>query len=72
MGWSTTPHEEGVPIDESDWVEGGMPRESYASPWEAASPKHAALVRRQGRLEELFVQTVVDALKTYFEPPNQE
>ncbi|WP_154670824.1 hypothetical protein [Halalkaliarchaeum desulfuricum] len=47
-----------------------MHRRSYASPWALASPKHAALVRRQGRLEESFVQTVVDALETYLEPPN--
>jgi len=46
-----------------------MPRQSYASPWSVASPKHAALVRRQGRLEESFVQTVVDTMKTYLEPP---
>ena len=66
---TTTPHEPAVAIEASDWVEGGMPRQSYASPWSVASPKHAALVRRQGRLEESFVQTVVDATKTYLEPP---
>jgi hypothetical protein len=44
---TTTPHDEGVPLDDSDWVEGGMPRQSYASPWAVASPKHAAIVRRQ-------------------------
>lgn len=49
-----------------------MPQQSYASPWAVASPKHAALVRRQGRLEESFVRTVVDALETYLEPPTQE
>ena len=65
----TTTHEPAVAIEASDWVEGGMPRQSYASPWSVASPKHAALVRRQGRLEESFVQTVVDAMKTYLEPP---
>ena len=66
---TTTPHEPAVAIEASDWVEGGMPRQSYASPWSVASPKHAALVRRQGRLEKSFVQTVVDAMKTYLEPP---
>jgi len=29
---TTTPHDEGVPLDDADWVEGGMPRQSYASP----------------------------------------
>jgi hypothetical protein len=37
-----------------------------------ASPKHAAIVRRQGRLDELFVRTVVDALGTYLEPPAED
>jgi mRNA-degrading endonuclease toxin of MazEF toxin-antitoxin module len=68
---TTTSHDEGVPIDDSDWAEGGMPRRSFASPWTVASPKHAALVRRQGRLEESFVRTVVDALQGYLAPPDQ-
>jgi len=69
---TTTPHDEGIPLDDADWVEGGMPRQSYASPWAVASPKHAAIVRRQGRLDESVVQTVVDALEHYLEPPIEE
>lgn len=46
-----------------------MPRQSYASPWVVASPKHASVVRRQGRLTESFVRTVVDALGSYLAPP---
>ncbi|WP_280537889.1 hypothetical protein [Halopenitus sp. POP-27] len=63
---ATTPHDEGIPLADADWVEGGMPRQSYAS------PKHAAIVRRQGRLKESFVQTVVDALGSYLEPPGDD
>ena len=69
---TTTPHDEGVPLDDADWIEGGMPRQSYASPWVVASPKHAAIVRRQGRLTESFVRTVVDALGHYLEPPTEK
>ena len=47
----TTPHDEGIPLDDADWVEGGMPRQSYASPWTVASVKHAAIVQRQSRLD---------------------
>ena len=25
----TTPHNEGIPLDDADWIEGGMPRQSY-------------------------------------------
>lgn len=46
-----------------------MPRQSYASPRSSVSPKHAALVRRHGRLDEGFVQTVVEEMATYLEPP---
>jgi len=49
-----------------------MPRRSYASPWSVASPKHAAIVRRQGRLEESFVQTVIEEMQTYLDPPERE
>jgi hypothetical protein len=49
-----------------------MPRQSYASPWAVASPKHAAIVQRQGRLDESFVRTVVDALEIYLHPPTDE
>jgi mRNA-degrading endonuclease toxin of MazEF toxin-antitoxin module len=67
---TTTAHDGAVAIDDSDWIGGGMPRQSYASPWVVASPKHASGVRRQGRLTESFVQTVVDALGSYLAPPD--
>ncbi|WP_135536410.1 type II toxin-antitoxin system PemK/MazF family toxin [Halostella pelagica] len=66
---TTTPHDATVPIESADWVEGGMPKQSYASPWAVASPKHAAIVRRQGRLQEDFVQTVIETMQTYLDPP---
>ena len=68
---TTTAHNAGIPIDDADWIEGGMPRQSYTSPWTVASPKHAALVRRQGRLTESFVQRVVAAVESYLEPPTE-
>ena len=66
---TTMPHDAAVPIEDSDWVEGGRPRQSYASPWAIASPKRAALVQRQGRLTEPFVQTVVGEMASYLQPP---
>lgn len=66
---TTTPHDATVQIESDDWVEGDMPRQSYASPWAIASPKHAAIVRRQGQLQEDFVQTVIETMQTYLEPP---
>lgn len=66
---TTTPHDATIPIEAADWVEGGMPKQSYASPWAVASPKHAAIVRRQGRLQEDFVQSVIETMQMYLEPP---
>lgn len=53
----------GVQLKNNDWVEARILRQSYDSPWEVASPKHPAIVRRQGRLEKLFVQTIVGLSK---------
>lgn len=66
---TTTPHDATVPIEADDRVEGGMPRQSYASPWSIASPKRDVIVRRQGRLRESFVQTVIESMQTYLDPP---
>ena len=68
---TTSPHEGTVLIEPEDWIEGGMPRQSYASPWSTASPKHAAVIRRQGRLREEFVQKVIGAMQIYLEPPSE-
>ncbi|MFC7131100.1 hypothetical protein [Haloferax chudinovii] len=67
---TTTPHDETIPIAEDDWVDGGIPRQSYASPWAVASPKHAAVLRRQERLTESFVQFVIEGMQTYLESPS--
>lgn len=68
---TTTPHDEAVPLSEDDWAEGGMPRQGYTSPWSIASPKDAAVLQRQGRLSESFVQTVIGEMLTYLEPLDQ-
>lgn len=65
---TTTPHEDTIPIRDTDWVAGGAPRQRYASPWSVASPKHPALVQRQGRVSESLVRTVVEELTRYLEP----
>jgi len=67
---TTTPHDSGVRISEEDWVEGSMPRTSYASPWTVASPKHDSVVRRQGTLSEEFVQEVIGELVRYLRKPS--
>ena len=69
---TTRPHDGTVPIEDDDWLAGGMPRDSYASPWSIASPKHESVIRRQGRLRESFVRTVVDEMQRYLAPPSKE
>ena len=65
---TTTPHSGTIPIRTGDWTDGGMPRQSYVSPWSVASPKHSAVIRRQGRIRESLVRTVIDELYQYLEP----
>ena len=65
---TTTPHDSGIGITTDDWIEGGMPRQSYPSPWSLASPKHDAIIRRQGRLCGSFVDSVVESMQSYLHP----
>lgn len=53
-------HEGFVPLDEGDWIRGGMPEDSCVVPWGIASPGHADLDhdRYQGRIAETVVDDV--------------
>jgi hypothetical protein len=51
---------------ESDvWDVGGVPRESFVSPWAVHSPRTEDLVAWQGRVATGFVDTVVDEIEMY-------
>ena len=65
---STSGHEQARPIDPNDWIDGGLPRQSYALPWAVHSPRHRDVDRRLGRLATELADRVVESLGRYVEP----
>jgi mRNA-degrading endonuclease toxin of MazEF toxin-antitoxin module len=62
---STKRYEDSLPLHESIWDVGGVPRESFVSPWAVHSPRREDLVAWQGRVTEEFVDRVIDSLETF-------
>ncbi|QLD84873.1 hypothetical protein HWV23_03785 [Natronomonas halophila] len=62
---STKRYEASLPLHESIWEVGGVPRESFVSPWAVHSPRSEDLVAWQGRVTDEFVDRVVDSLETF-------
>jgi len=47
------------------WTVGGVPQQSFVSPWAVHSPRVEDLIAWQGRVTDEFVNEVVDELETY-------
>jgi mRNA-degrading endonuclease toxin of MazEF toxin-antitoxin module len=62
---STQEYGDSIPLQSDVWETGGVPRESFVSPWAVHSPRIEDLVTWQGQVTEEFVDHVVDALATY-------
>jgi len=62
---STREYEDSIALAEPVWEVGGVPRESFVSPWAVHSPRREDLVAWQGRVAAEFVDRVVDSLETY-------
>jgi mRNA-degrading endonuclease toxin of MazEF toxin-antitoxin module len=62
---STREYPDSIPLADADWEAGGVPRESFVSPWAVHSPRHEEFVAWQGRVSQLFVSDVVDALESF-------
>lgn len=62
---STSEYEPALAIPDGVWDVGGVPRESFVSPWAVHSPRTEDLVAWQGRVGDEFVDRVVDELTTY-------
>lgn len=65
MAVSTKEYEPSLALEPDVWEAGGVPRESFVSPWAVHSPRLEDLVAWQGRLTTGFVDRVVDELETY-------
>lgn len=64
---TTEERRDSVPIEEEDWVRGGSPRKSYASPWVVTTHKHVDLQEKQGRLRGEVVDVIKEGLIGYLE-----
>jgi mRNA-degrading endonuclease toxin of MazEF toxin-antitoxin module len=64
---STKRYEHSLALDADVWEIGGVPQDSYVSPWAVHSPRIEDLVAWQGRVSTTFVDTVVDQLQTYLQ-----
>jgi hypothetical protein len=62
---STKEYEDSVPLWEDVWEVGGVPKESFASPWAVHSPRDEDLIAWQGRITDEIVEQVVDSLESY-------
>ena len=62
---STKQYEHSIALDSDVWDVGGVPRDSYISPWAVHSPRVDNLVAWQGRVTTEFVDIVIDELQRY-------
>jgi len=62
---STKEYDDSLPLPKDSWEVGGVPRESFVSPWAIHSPRSEDLVAWQGRVTDGFVDEVVSTIETY-------
>ncbi|NGM69102.1 type II toxin-antitoxin system PemK/MazF family toxin [Natronolimnobius sp. AArcel1] len=58
-------HEERIPIEESDWLDGGAPRSSSLTPWSVNSISSDEIDSKQGTLMEPIITTATEQLSAY-------
>lgn len=54
-----------IPLDDEDFVDGGVPEDSFVVLWGVASPGTADVTDRFGRTESATVDEAVEALTSY-------
>jgi mRNA-degrading endonuclease toxin of MazEF toxin-antitoxin module len=62
---TTKEYDRSLALETDVWEVGGVPRESFVSPWAVHSPRAEDLVAWQGQVTSEFVDTVVDEIETY-------
>lgn len=53
-----------IPLDDPVWEIGGVPEDSYVSPWAVHSPRDEDIDHWQGRVRSSFVDDVLDRLES--------
>ena len=55
---STKEYDDSIPLEPDVWTVGGVPRQSFISPWAVHSPRIEDLVAWQGRVTDEFVRDI--------------
>jgi len=58
-------YDETIPLAEEDFVEGGLPRESFVVPWGVGSPQQTDIETYLGRLAAQTVDRAVEQMTGY-------
>ncbi|KTG27723.1 hypothetical protein [Haloferax profundi] len=64
---STKEYGDSIPLSADVWEIGGVPRQSFVSPWAVHSPRNEDFVAWQDRVTAPFVDDIVEAVETYLE-----
>ena len=64
---STKEYSDSIALSDELWEVGGVPRQSFVSPWAVHSPRHEDFVAWQGRVTVSFVDDIVKTVETYLE-----
>lgn len=62
---STKSYADSIPLADRHWLEGGVPIDSFVSPWSVHSPRTEDLVAWQGSLTDSYVDEVVNRVESY-------
>ncbi|MFC7202982.1 hypothetical protein ACFQJC_05620 [Haloferax namakaokahaiae] len=62
---STKEYGDSLSLTDDLWEVGSVPRESFVSPWAVHSPRKEDFVAWQGRVEDAFVDRVVEQVEGY-------
>lgn len=62
---TTKRYDDSIALEDAVWEVGGVPEESFVSPWAVHSPRIEDLVAWQGRVVADFVDEVVDEIERY-------
>lgn len=64
-GITTTDRTAAIPLSDASWAVGGLPRDSYVSPWFLTTIKHDGIERGVGALSDETLKTVVSRVGQY-------
>lgn len=65
VGITTTRRDEAIELTNQDWRVGGLPDQSYVSPWFVTTIKHASISRGVGALEDELVDDIIADVERY-------